>query len=72
MFKGINDWISMLFDGMDTPDGALFGSLSLTTTFFPFFNSFLHIFPPPKGWSWLFDIWPRIRPGLTLGVPNLQ
>jgi hypothetical protein len=47
----MSDWINKLFEGMDTPDGLLFGGLSLTAAFFPFFNSFLQIFPPPRGWS---------------------
>jgi hypothetical protein len=40
-----------LFEGMDTPDGALFGVLSIGSSFFPFFNSFLKIFHAPVGWS---------------------
>jgi hypothetical protein len=47
----MNDWFRKIFDGMDTPDGALFGGLSIGAVFFPSFNSFLRIFPPPIGWS---------------------
>ena len=47
----MHTWIDKLLEGMDTPDGLLFGGLSLTPAFFPFFNSFLQIFPPPRGWS---------------------
>lgn len=47
----MNDLGSKLFEGMDTPDGFLFGTLSLSTSFFPFFNSFLKIFHAPVGWN---------------------
>ena len=47
----MSDFGKRLFEGMDTPDGAMFGMLSLGTSFFPFFNSFLRIFHAPTGWN---------------------
>jgi hypothetical protein len=46
--------IGSLFEGMDTPDGLVFGSASLVCIagpFFPMFPSLRAIFPPPLGWG---------------------
>ena len=47
----MHHFFDRLFEGMDTPDGVLFGIFSLGSTFFPFFNSFMRIFHAPAGWS---------------------
>lgn len=50
-FSAVSNWTQKLLEGMDTQEGVFLGGLSLGSLFFPFFNSFLHIFPPPIGWS---------------------
>ncbi len=47
----MDNFFSRLFEGMDTPEGFLFGVLSIGSSFFPFFNSFLKIFHAPAGWT---------------------